>query len=191
MQQIAKAGHSQHNACRNLHSLIHRKGITLPLRIHTVEIPIRKKKPKLLKEWVHYPVILPRTWFSYLLENHSKLILAGHNINNEKAWKGELTKFWDAYLPTDLVHPMHSGGPPRSQTIPVYIHGDEGRGKKFLPLMVQCIQPAISFRGPDFKNSSGYLDPICTPFVVMYRPWICFWPVYDWQAVFSIPIKLL
>ena len=50
---------------------------------------------------------------------------------------------------------MNFGGPPKEATIPLYLHGDEGRGKCRLPLMVQCIQPCISFKGPGFKNSSG------------------------------------
>ena len=156
INKIASAGRSQTNACRNLHSLIHRAGITLPLRIHTVEIPVRRKKPKLRKQWVHYPVILPRTWVKYLLEHHSRLLLGGCTMTEVSSWKGELKKFWDLYLKGDKSHPLNDGGPPREQTIPLYIHGDEGRGKRFSPMMVECIQPAISFRGPNFKNSSGY-----------------------------------
>ncbi|CAK9035316.1 Uncharacterized protein SCF082_LOCUS21236, partial [Durusdinium trenchii] len=49
----------------NLHSLIHKRGLTVPLQIHTVEIPVRKRKPKVEKVWVHYPVILPTTWEWY------------------------------------------------------------------------------------------------------------------------------
>lgn len=138
-----------------MHTLIHKAGITLPLRIHTVEIPVRRKKPKLRKLWVHYPVILPRTWMTYLLECHSKLLLGGHSIEDETLWKGELSQFWKLYLKTDPQHPMNFGGPPQDRTVPLYIHGDEGRGKYHMPLMVQCIQPAISFKGPAFKNSSG------------------------------------
>lgn len=156
LHKIASAGRSAQNACRNLHSLIHKVGLTLPLRIHTVKIPVRKRKPKVEKQWVHYPVILPSTWFSYLLENHSMLLLAGHDIKKVDAWNGELRQFWDTYLQCDPSHPMNHGGPPKEFTIPLYIHGDEGRGKYRLPLMVQCIQPAISFKGTSFKNSSGY-----------------------------------
>ena len=77
LYKIAAAGRSQQNACRNLHSLIHRVGLTLPLRIHTVEIPVRKKKPKLHKVVVHYPVILPTTWISYLLKKPQQVATWG------------------------------------------------------------------------------------------------------------------
>ena len=154
LYQIAAAGRSETNACRNLHSLIHKRGLTLPLKIHTVEVPVRKRKPKVRKTWVHYPVILPSTWAKYLLESHSFLLLGGHDINHG-TWQRELAMFWETYLKTDpMVKP---GAPPPERTVPLYIHGDEGRGKYRLPIMIQAIQAVVSFKGPAFKNSSGQL----------------------------------
>lgn len=154
LYSIAAAGRSETNACRNLHSLIHKRGLTLPLKLHTVEIPVRKRKPKLRKVWVHYPVILPSTWAKYLLENRSILLLGGNDINGE-GWKSALADFWHTYLKAEN-HPMvEVGAPPREKTVPLYFHGDEGRGKFQLPIMIQAIQPVISYKGPDFKNSSG------------------------------------
>ena len=49
--------------------------------------------------------------------------------------------------------------PPTTHTVPLYIHGDEGRGKYKLPVMVEAVQPCISFKGVSFKNSSGPLNP--------------------------------
>lgn len=103
---LAGAGRSQTNASRNLHSLIHKRGLTVPLQIHTVEIPVRKRKPKVEKVWVHYPVILPTTWVKYLLECHSFLLLGGHNIKEEKHWQQELGDFWTAFLKAEPNHPM-------------------------------------------------------------------------------------
>ena len=157
LYQIAAAGRSETNACRNLHSLIHKRGLTLPLKIHTVEVPVRKRKPKVRKTWVHYPVILPSTWAKYLLESHSFLLLGGHDINHG-TWQRELAMFWETYLKTDANHPMvKPGAPPPERTVPLYIHGDEGRGKYRLPIMIQAIQAVVSFKGPAFKNSSGQL----------------------------------
>ena len=126
LYRIAAAGRDQKHACRNLHSLVHKRGLTLPLRLHTVKVPVRKRKPKVHKQWVHYPVILPRTWVEYLLLEHSELLLAGHHISDVGGWKTELRLFWDRYLKANPSHPM-----------------------------AMAIQPAISFRGPEFKNSSG------------------------------------
>ncbi len=82
----------------------------------------------------------------------------GNKIEAKTSWKTGLAKFWDEYLLSDPDHPMKHGGPPKEYTIPLYVHGDEGRGKRHLPLMVQCIQPVISYKGVNFKNSSGSLD---------------------------------
>ena len=156
--QIAAAGRSQQNACRNLHSLIHRCGLTLPLRIHTIEIPVKKLKPKVAKVWVHYPVILPSTWTKYLLSEHSRFLLGGHDLKHETCWRQELRQFWETYLQGDSGHPMsQTSAPPKDCTIPLYLHGDEGRGKFRLPIMVQAVQPVLSFKGIKFKNSSGSL----------------------------------
>ena len=154
---IASAGRSSGNACRNLHSLIHKRGLTLPLRLHTVEIPVCVRRPKLKKLWVHYPVILPTTWIEHLLREQSHLILGGHKLE-ALTWKDELKSFWDIYLQGDPNHPMNCpGSPPKEVTVPFYVHGDEGRGKYRSPIMIQAIQPVISFKGPAFKNSSGHL----------------------------------
>ena len=118
LYKIAAAGRSQQKAYRNLHSLIHRVGLTLPPRIHTVEIPMRKKKPQLDKVVAHYPVILPKTWISYLLENHSKLLLGGHKTEDVSNWKVILKKFWAKYLRADPEHLMNFGGPQQKWTIP-------------------------------------------------------------------------
>ena len=51
---------------------------------------------------------------------------------------------------------MHQAdSPDASVTVPIYVHGDEGRGKYKLPIMVEAFQPAVSFRGDSHKNSSG------------------------------------
>lgn len=166
LYRIASAGRSVTNASRNLHTLIHKRGWTVPLRIHTVQIPVRKRKPKLQKVWVHYPVILPTTWFSYLLSVHSMLLLCGHDINQQECWAKELRHFWAMFLKAEPNHPMvQPGSPPAHCTIPLYLHGDEGRGKFALPIMVQAFQPVVSYKGPEFKNSSGYLGVFASFFL--------------------------
>ena len=63
-------------------------------------------------------------------------------------------------MENDGAHVMNGhDAPPSNCTVPLYIHGDEGRGKYKLPIMVESIQPCISFRGTSHKNSSGSFDP--------------------------------
>lgn len=95
---------------------------------------------------------------AYLLREQSYLILAGHELE-VMTWKDELRGFWELYLRGDPSHPMNcAGAPPKEVTVPFYIHGDEGRGKYKSPIMIQAVQPVLSFKGPAFKNSSGCLD---------------------------------
>ena len=82
LYKISSAGQSKTNVSRNLHRLIHREGVTLPLKISMVQIPVRKRRPSVKKVMVHYPCIYPSTWMSYLLEKQSYLMLGGWIYGN-------------------------------------------------------------------------------------------------------------
>ena len=45
LYQIAATGKSKTNTCRNLHRLIHRQGLTVPVELSFVPIPVRKRRP--------------------------------------------------------------------------------------------------------------------------------------------------
>eukprot|EP00439_Symbiodinium_sp_Y106_P055059 s324_g7.t1 len=106
---------------------------------------------------VWYPCIYPSTWMSYLLKNQSYLVLGGVDIQEPSKWQGVLSDFWRLYLQYDNCHIMNEpGSPAQTHTIPLYLHGDEGRGKYKLPIMVEAIQPCLSWKGTAFKNSSGH-----------------------------------
>ena len=146
--------------CRNLHRLIHREGLTIPVEISFVNTVVRKRRPIVRKIEVCYPVIYPSSWMRFLLKSHSHLILGGVPLENRKEWQALLSEFWHLYKLTDDIHVMNGhDAPPANCTVPLYIHGDEGRGKYKLPIMVESIQPCISFRGTNYKNSSGSFDP--------------------------------
>ena len=156
--KIAAAGRSPANVCRNLHRLIHREGMTIPVKIDMVQIPVRKRRPTVKKVMVWFPVIYPSTWVSFLLREHSDLLLGGRHLNQTSLWEDLLDNFWSRYKAYDAGHPMNGAmAPPAKRTIPLYLHGDEGRGKYKLPIMVEAFQPCISFRGTAYKNSSGPL----------------------------------
>ena len=97
---------------------------------------------------------------SFLLRKHSYLLLGGRDLEDVASWQSLLQDFWGKYLRYDPQHVMNGeGSPPASLTVPIYVHGDEGRGKYKLPIMVEAVQPAISFRGTSHKNSSGQPGP--------------------------------
>ena len=158
LYKISAAGRAQSNVCRNLHRLIHREGLTLPVNIDLIQLPVRKRRPTVKKVMVWYPVIYPSTWIRFLLKEHSYLLLAGWSLEEVTSWQGCLDDFWQSYKRYDPDHIMNrADAPPSNCTVPLYVHGDEGRGKYKLPIMIEAFQPAISYKGKAFKNSSGYL----------------------------------
>ena len=78
------------------------------------------------------------------------------DIREPSKWQAVLSDFWKQYVLYDKCHIMNmAGSPPRTRTVPLYLHGDEGRGKYKLPVMVQAVQPCLSWKGSKYKNSSG------------------------------------
>ena len=157
LYKISSAANDK-NVCRNLHRLIQREGLTLALPIDFVETPVRKRRPLVKKVKVWYPVIYPSKWVEFLMKDHGHLLLGGVDARNCRRWQANLHEFWIRYKQYDEQHIMNeASSPPTTHTVPIYLHGDEGRGKYKLPLMVECFQPLVSFRGTAFKNSSGPL----------------------------------
>ena len=68
-----------------------------------------------------------------------------------------LTDFWEGYKETDPDHPVYESGQDLSTHVPYMIHGDEGRGKGKVPILVESIQPLISYLGIGRTNQSGQL----------------------------------
>ena len=171
LYKLSAAGRSSAHVCRNLHRLIHREGFTVPVEISFVETPVRKRRPIVKKVTVAYPVIYPSSWINYLLREQSYLLLGGVELCDVRQWQALLSDFWRLYRMYDPDHIMNFPNAPAStHTIPLYLHGDEGRGKYKLPIMVESFQPCISFKGIGFKNSSG--PPACNRymFIVSFGP---------------------
>ncbi|CAE7703995.1 unnamed protein product [Symbiodinium sp. CCMP2456] len=174
LYKLSAAGRGCSNTCRNLHRLIHRENMTVPVELSFVETPVRKRWPTIKKVTVAYPVIYPSSWMRYLLQEHSYLVLGGNDIQDSARWQALLSEFWQLHNAYDPKHIMNGPvTPPATHTIPLYIHGDEGRGKYKLPIMVEAVQPCISFKGVTFKNSSGHT--YCTRFLYTVVPAELYW----------------
>ena len=67
-------------------------------------------------------------------------------------------------------HALSGGSTPKrpGQTLPIWIHGDEGRGLGKKPLLVVSYQPVIGWKGPTAVTSSGCLD--CTFRIIKVYP---------------------
>lgn len=79
--------------------------------------------------------------------------LAGLTMDSWEEAQDNFRTFWSRYskLHGDAVsHP--------ESTVPIYIHGDEGRGQCKRPLLVISFQPIMAWGGPNVVNSSKLLS---------------------------------
>ena len=155
MEEMARCtinNKSEGNLRRNLHSLIHKKGRTLPISIDYVRCTVKKVRFKVSLVTLAWPVILLSTWMKFILEAGGQILLAGLNIlDDECKWRSMFRAFWSDYRRVDPTHPIfHREGDPDDYDmfLPYTIHGDEGRGKAKIPVMVESFCPVIGMRGP-------------------------------------------
>ena len=149
----------EQNLRRNLHKYIHKQGKTLPVEISCAPCFVRKAVGKISFVQVAWPVIMLSTWLRYMLVKASKLILAGHHITDPMKWKKTFKKFWRNYRYIDPSHPIFGEDNPHAYEmfIPYTVHGDEGRGRNKVPVMVESFCPIISNRGQKVTNLKGNL----------------------------------
>ena len=144
-----------------MHRFIHVKNKTLPLTITMVDTPLRARafarRRKIVTE--PWPCLRFTDWMKLTFgepQYNGFFFLAGHSLDRMSVAEGILERFWDRYK---FVDPVVMPKDPK-RTLPVYIHGDEGRGSVKRPIMIISVQPAISAKGEDTINSHGCL--ICT-----------------------------
>ena len=86
-----------------------------------------------------------------MLEHCSEAILGGFNISSVPDWQAMLQDFWSKF---QASQPEAQVADPKV-SIPIALHGDEGRGKNKHPIMCVGWQPLISYLGPAVTNTSG------------------------------------
>ena len=143
------------NYSRALHSLIHRDDKTLPVEIASVQTKVRipRKRKVLLRPW---PVIPLNNWMKLCFSDSKYsgfFFLAGKTLDEWVDAQNMLKEFWSRYGKIDPT--MVPTNP--SQTIPVYLHGDEGRGLGKRPLLVISFQPVMSWVGANTIPSTKHL----------------------------------
>ena len=159
MEQIARCSTNQaseKNIRRNLHNLIHRVGKTLPISIDYVRCNVRLVRGKIEVILLPWPVIMLSSWMQFILSSGGKLLLAGFHIAQEYMWRQLFAQFWCDYKKMDPSHPVFSiPHADLSCFIPYTIHGDEGRGKNKIGVMVESFCPLISVNGLCRTNLKG------------------------------------
>lgn len=133
------------NHSRAMHRMIHREDKTLPVDISAVDVKVKvpRRRKVLIKPW---PVISLTSWARLCFENvnyNGYFLLGGQTLDDWDSVQVMLGDFWDRFkhMDSELV-PTHP-----AQTVPIYIHGDEGRGLVKRPLLIISYQPAMSWAG--------------------------------------------
>lgn len=158
--RIASSRRSRTNVDRNLRRCIHKAGVTLDLDLELVETTIKLRKPKNKCIPIYWPCFSMRSWMSTLSTSFPHYMLGGFDLEQEFEWRSLFRWFWNCYREYDSSHPIFSedcGDCDYSLCCPIMTHGDEGRGLRSSPFMVQSFQFVISHLGPFTTNTSGYL----------------------------------
>ena len=157
MFKLARAGISKSNAARNLHKILETSGVMLPVKPDCILITIKRKKKKNRLEQMWFPVLRMTSWIECLLKECPPVLLAGHQLEDRVAWEHTFANFWQLFRHTDPGHPIFSTDIPLGQAIPYLVHGDEGRGLRKVPWMVESWQLLISYAGIMVTNESTNL----------------------------------
>ena len=159
LQKISSVNKTKQNACRALHRLVEKAGVTLPLRLDAALITIKRRRP-LGQYQAWWPFLTMSTWAEYILTNYPKMLLGGSTLEKTSEWQKTFHYFWETYRGINPGHPIYQSVADWRFTIPYCFHGDEGRGLARDPFLVLSFQPMIGFKGMDSCNDSSYLEKI-------------------------------
>lgn len=133
------------------------------MRISMVPVWVRQHRPKVTEVQIEYPMIALKDWATYMLNsNQSSFLLGGYDIKDVDGYSRMYLEFWHRYRELDSTHPFFEHHPPDEwgRCIPYLLHGDEGRGKSKVPILVQSFQMLIAPTGIESTNISGQLGCI-------------------------------
>ncbi|CAE6934292.1 FAM186A [Symbiodinium sp. CCMP2592] len=158
IDRIAVLGNGNyHNAARALHKFVHREGKTLPTPISTTPLTIRKKGGGCLD--VKYPILRLTDWMKYILgEAGGQFLLAGYHTLQTDGFQAVFKRFWENYETADPSHDIYTrkSQSERCNTIPLCLHGDEGRGLAKVPVMITNFQCVVPWMGETHLNTHGH-----------------------------------
>ena len=147
------------NTSKNLHHFIHKKNRTLAVNISSVDIPVKIRKPNHIrsKPW---PVLHLSSWLQTCMENPQYggyFFLGGKTLDQIGEVRQMFKNFWQNYCHVDGTMPESP-----ETTIPILIHGDEGRGQLRRPLMIISFQCIISWAGENcFQDWQNVASTLC------------------------------
>lgn len=163
----SKTGRSRgHNAARDFNRWVHRRGKAYPVQITDLKVPVPLKathksgRKKTRFEDVNYPVIHLSSWLTKIMETCPRFWLGGYDPNLSNDWMDMFQHFWLHFEGVHPQHPIYSekSSEDRKVTIPLAIHGDEGRGLGKKPVLILSFQIMIPSTGPNKLNSDQHLS---------------------------------
>lgn len=133
-----------------------RKRFGVQVTFHTVTV--KAKWPKIKPEKVEYPFIMLSSWAESILKELPQYFLGGcSDIQNLEVFSQTLTTFWSKYRQSHPDHPVYKRfeASQLAYVIPYAIHGDEGRGRNFVPTLIIAYQMMIHPLGMDYTNTAS------------------------------------
>ena len=131
------------------------------MKVDAVKAPIRKiHKSRIKKVQMDFACLLPSSWLAYSLSIGGEPFLGGHCLDSGHLFEEMFAGFWEKYQLLNADFPFFSRPDypaVAKYSIPVLIHGDEGRGSSKRPIMCFSIQPLVGWLGISKVNSSGLL----------------------------------
>ena len=133
------------NAERDLLNLLRVQGMTIPIRPAMMKCGINK---------VEFPYIQLKTWWEYLLSKHPCYVMGGFGFGSMSQLC--LSTYWsniEKIMPDHAIFSIHDEKA-LSQSIPFYLHMDEGVGQRKRGVMIYAFQPVLGQETADryFEN---------------------------------------
>ena len=160
--RASRTGKLGSNAARDFQRYVWKEGKALDIKISTTSIFIKRKvsttagKRRTKKIKVDHPVVYFSSWMECLLQKYPAYLLGG-NYHGAEA-QSMFGEFWDKFQPCCPHHPIYNRTQEQRRfTIPIAVHGDEGRGLAKTPCLIISYQVVIPFSGPNELNSSKLL----------------------------------
>lgn len=158
--RMARCGKTKTDShiCRNLDRLVHREGRLLPVQVSAVPTSIRTRK-RATKLPVNFPVLKLSDWLAAIFKTGGHFLLGGRSMNNLPEFQEELLSFWRLFRDAEPNFPLFKDFPEESSwssTIPLALHGDEGRGRRKLAVMILSYQTILPIRAGK-TNMKGML----------------------------------
>ena len=152
----------QSNASRNLGKFIFSTNKALKVTVSAVQTPLKARAFSRTRqiETEPWPVFYLSDWLkvSFADPYRGFYWLGGFRLENLDLAGQLLAEFWQKYRHVD---PNMDFPEVPSRTLPLYLHGDEGRGQCKRPIMVISYQPLLGWTGNETVNAKGCFDLAC------------------------------